>query len=254
MAPIQPEILWAQRSSDTEPERNVVFLTINAPELDPDYHLSVEGNQLTFRGKTHQVDNSRGTASTIEPKEYECHLTLFADATERSRALSGKSLQVVLQKRDAKQEYWPRLVADKGRNNRIRSNFDLWRDEDEQEDEEDDKADQFGGMGGMGGAPGGGMPPGMGGMGDMGGMMGGMGGMGGAGGPGGMDFASMMQGMGGGAGGAGGAGGMDFEKMMEQLKASGMGGAGGAGFGGAEGDEGDEGEDDDEGPPPLEEA
>ncbi|KPV76473.1 uncharacterized protein RHOBADRAFT_42813 [Rhodotorula graminis WP1] len=252
MAPIQPEILWAQRSSDTEPERNVVFLTINAPELDPDYHLSVEGNQLTFRGKTHQVDNSRGTASTIEPKEYECTLTLFADATERSRALSGKSLQVVLQKRDAKQEYWPRLVADKGRNNRIRSNFDLWRDEDEQEDEDDDKADQFGGMGG---APGGGMPPGMGGMGDMGGMMGGMGGMGGAGGPGGMDFASMMQGMGGGAGGAGGAGGMDFEKMMEQLKASGMGGAGGAGFGGAEGDdEGEEGEDDDEGPPPLEEA
>lgn len=127
-----------RHSSESEPERNVVFLTINAPELDPDYELSISGNKLRFKGKTHQVDNSKGTASTIDPKDYEVDLDLFDDCTERSRALSGKSLQVVLQKNKAQQEYWPRLLKDKGRNNRIRSNFDLWRDEDEQEDDEDD--------------------------------------------------------------------------------------------------------------------
>ncbi|GAA5823091.1 hypothetical protein JCM3770_007093 [Rhodotorula araucariae] len=253
MAPIFPELLWAQRSSETDADRNLVFLTINAPELDADYQLTVSGNKLSFKGKTHQVE-SKGTASTIEHKEYEAELELFDDVEEKKRALTGKSLQLVLLKKKAQQEYWPRLTKDKVRNNRIRSNFDLWRDEDEQEDEADDAADSFGGEG-----MGGGMPPGMGGMGGPGGaggmdfasMMGGMGGAGGAGGPGGMDFASMMGGMGG-AGGAGGAGGMDFEKMMEQLKASGM-GAGGADLGGEGADEGGDSSDED-GPPPLEEA
>lgn len=124
-------------SSESDPERNVVFLTINAPELDPDFSLTVDGTKLAFKGHTHKV-SSQGSASTIEPKDYEFELELFDSVDEKKRALTGKSLQVVLQKQKAQQEYWPRLVKDKGRNNRIKSNFDLWRDEDEQEDDADD--------------------------------------------------------------------------------------------------------------------
>lgn len=119
--------------------------------------------------------------------------------------MTSRAIVLVLRKKEAKAEYWPRLTKEKPNKNWIKTDFSKWVDEDEQEDApvEDE---------GMGG----GMPPGMdmasmmggGGAGGMPGM-GGMGGMGGAGGPGGMDFASMMGGMGG-AGGAGGPGGMDF--------------------------------------------
>ncbi|GAA5867244.1 hypothetical protein JCM1840_004996 [Sporobolomyces johnsonii] len=233
-----PEVLWAQRSSAEDPSRNLIMLTINAPELDPDYTLSIDGNKLSFSGKTHQLA-SQGTAAQLEAKTYAFELELFDEVEEVRRALSGKSLYVVLRKKTAKDEYWPRLTKDKVRLNWLKTDFSKWKDEDEQEDEEPEADD-----GGMGGMP----PMGMGGAGgpggfDMSSMMGG-----GAGG--GMDFASMMQGMGG-AGGAGGAGGMDLEAMMAQMKAAGLGGAAG-GLGGEE--EGGEDSSDDEGPPPLEEA
>ncbi|GAA6028072.1 hypothetical protein JCM8097_001858 [Rhodosporidiobolus ruineniae] len=247
MVQVHPEVLWAQRSSATDPSRNLIFLTINAPELDPSYTLTVEGTKLSFSGKTSSLSDAKqgGSAAHLDAKEYQFELELFAEAEEQKRALSGKSLKVVLQKKEAKEEYWPRLTKDKVRLNWLKTDFNLWKDEDEQDEAEDDEAADFGA---------GGMPPGMGGMG---GGMGGMPGMGGmGGGAGGMDFASMMQGMGG-MGGAGGAGGMDFEKMMEQMKASGLGGAGGFGADGPDfgaGDEGAEDSDDDDGPPPLEEA
>lgn len=134
--------------------------------------------------------------------------------------------------------------------NFIKTDFDRWVDEDEQDGVEADKGfgeeDDFSGMGGMGGM--GGMP-GMGGMGGMGGMPG-MGGMGG------------MPGMG---GMGGGPGGMDFEKvrvahthkpkfsddflqMMADFQKNNKDGA--AGMDAPDSDS----DDDDDGPPPLEDA
>ncbi|BGP30630.1 p23 chaperone protein wos2 [Rhodotorula toruloides] len=231
MAPTHPELLWAQRSSETDPERNIIYLTINAPELDPSYTLSVDGNKLKFEGQSREVA-SKGTATTLDAKDYAFDLELFDEVEEARRGLTGKGVQVVLKKKKAQEEYWPRLLKEKGKNSRIQTDWSKWVDEDEQD--EAAAADDDFGMGG------GGMPD-MGALGGMGGMPG-MGGMGG--GAGGMDFASMM------GGGAGGAGGMDFAKMMEQMKAAGIGG-GEEGLGGAEGGEDSS---DDEGPPPLEEA
>ncbi|GAA5855954.1 hypothetical protein JCM8547_000428 [Rhodosporidiobolus lusitaniae] len=231
---VAPECLWAQRSSANDAARNVIYLTINAPELDPSYTLDVDGTKLSFSGKTAALDSK---TAHVDGKEYAFELELFGEVEEVKRNLSGKSLKVVLQKKDLKEEYWPRLTKEKQRLNWLKTDFALWRDEDEQDDVAEDEAADFGGPGGPGG-----MPP-----------MGGAG-MGGAGG---MDFASMMQGMGGMGGMGGEGGGMDFAKMMEQMKASGLGGAGGD-FGdapdfGAAG-EGEEEDSDDDGPPPLEEA
>lgn len=90
----------------------------------------------------------------------------------------------VLRKKTPKAEFWPRLTKEKVKNAFIKTDFDKWVDEDEQDGVavEEEDGDPMGGMGGMGGMPG------MGGMGGMPGMGGipGMGGMGGL--PEGMDF------------------------------------------------------------------
>ena len=109
------------------------------------------------------------------------------------KRLTTRSLELVLRKKDLKSEYWARLSEEK-KVPFVKTDFDRWVDEDEQDGAEEpnlgggDDMD-FGGMGGMGGMPG----------------MGGMGGMPGMGGMGGMPG---MPGMGGGPGG-----GMDFEKV-----------------------------------------
>lgn len=129
-------------------------------------------------------------ATQVEQKTFELSLELFGEVEEVRRTLNGKSLALVLRKKELGTDYWPRLTKDKVKLQYLKTDFSKWKDEDEQDDVEEEAEEPQG-------------PPG--------GGMGGMPGMGGAGGPpgGGMDFASMMQGMGGGAGGAGGS--MDFE-------------------------------------------
>jgi hypothetical protein len=91
-----------------EANRNIVYLTINAADLSPDYTLSIEsGNKISFKGKTAQQD-SKGTASAVGGKEYEFELELFEPVQVLRKDLKGKSLFVVLKKLEAKDQYWPR--------------------------------------------------------------------------------------------------------------------------------------------------
>lgn len=52
---------------------------------------------------------------TTKPKKKtdEFDLELFAEVEESKRALTGKSLSLVLKKLEAKAEYWPRLTKEK---------------------------------------------------------------------------------------------------------------------------------------------
>jgi len=185
---IAPEVLWAQRSSDHDDTKNVIFLTINAPELEPDYQLNITASKLSFKGVT------KAAAGSLPHRQYAFDLELFGEvepeSAKKSEHLTGKSLNLILKKKELKEDYWPRLSKDK-RVNFIKTDFFKWKDQDEQMEGEDD-ADLGGGNDGM--------PGGMGGMPDMSSMMGGM----------------------------GGSGGMDFEKMMAQMKdmpgGSGLGG------------------------------
>ncbi|CAE7201997.1 unnamed protein product [Rhizoctonia solani] len=48
-----PEVLWAQRSSETDASKNIIYLTINLPDLKEDsvkYELTP--NKLSFKGTT----------------------------------------------------------------------------------------------------------------------------------------------------------------------------------------------------------
>ncbi|KAG8932415.1 hypothetical protein FRC01_014141 [Tulasnella sp. 417] len=217
-----PEILWAQRSSETEEEKNILYFTINLPDVQENtikYELTP--TSISFAAKA-------GNASkNIAEKDYEFKLDFYEEVVpeQSKKRISSREIALILRKKEKKLEFWPRLTKEKLKIPFIKTDFSKWVDEDEQEGEALKPDDEFdmegmGGMGGMGGMPG------MGGMGGMGGMPG-MGGMGG------------MPGM-------GGAGGMDIEAMLASMKAQG---------GGPKGDGDEEGTDsDDEGPPPLEDA
>ncbi|THH12971.1 hypothetical protein EW146_g7201 [Bondarzewia mesenterica] len=175
-----PEVLWAQRSSETEEDKNILLVTVNLPDvIESSLQLDLKPTVISFKA-----------LAGDEKKEYAFNIELFKEIDPEAP--------------EKGQEYWPRLTKEKIKTPFIKTDFSRWVDEDEQDGAEavEDDADMGGMPGGMGGMPGGmgGMPGGMGGMGGMPGMPGGMGGMGGM--PGGMDFEKMLASMGG-AGGAG---------------------------------------------------
>lgn len=249
---ITPEVTWAQRSNEHILEKNIVYLNILIPDAK-DIEIELTSNKLKLNAYN-------------DKNSYELDLQFYGDIDPEAskKTETGRGISYILQKVKCEKDYWPRLSNEKHRLRFIKTDFDKWVDEDEQDEEPAAEEDM--GMGGqgldfsqLGGAGGAGGPPGAGGMGgmDMASMMQAMGGAGGAGGPpggaGGMDMAAMMQAMGG-AGGAGGppggAGGMDMEALMKQM-GGGAGGAGGfdmsklaglAGGAGAEGEEGEEAE------------
>jgi hypothetical protein len=206
-------VLWAQRSSATDAEKNYLYVTITVPDVQAkNLKLDIKPTSVKFAGHSDSLK-----------KDYAIELELYAEIDEGATKVNhtAKNVQLVLRKKEMKEEFWPRLLKEAKKAHFLKTDFDKWVDEDEQDEAPEDDLGEFhkisqgnqskltntaaaGGPGGMGGMPG---------MGDMSSMMGGAGG----------DF-----------------GGIDFSKL------------GGAGMGGEE--EGDEGEDDDdEDMPELEE-
>ncbi|KAJ8110940.1 hypothetical protein ONZ43_g5742 [Nemania bipapillata] len=173
MAQVTPEVLWAQRSSSTDPEKNFIYLTISVPDVPKEnLKLDLKATTLTFHGhsetlkRTYHLDLS--FYGEIDPENSKIHHT-------------ARNVEMKLRKKDLKEEYWPRLLKDAAKVQFLKTDFDKWVDEDEQNEAPEDDFSQFGG--GMGGMPG----------------MGGMGGMGG-GDFGGIDFSKLGAGPGGDAG------------------------------------------------------
>lgn len=147
---LTPEVLWAQRSSATEPEKNHIFLTIMAPDVpEGELKLDLEANKLSFKGPstskkvTYAVDLE--FYAEIDPKESKIHHT-------------PRDIELVLRKKELKEEYWPRLLKDSKKMHFLKTNFDKWVDEDEQDEvaEDDDYMSKMNPMmGGAGGGPGG---------------------------------------------------------------------------------------------------
>ncbi|KAA8896886.1 HSP20-like chaperone [Sphaerosporella brunnea] len=177
-ATVTPEVLWAQRSSADDADKNIIYLTITAPDIPKEsLKVGLTPEKLTFNAES-------------KSKKYAVELEFYAeiDVEHSKQHHSGRGIEFVLRKKEAKTEYWPRLLKEPRKLQFIKTDFDRWVDEDEQEEAEDLA------------------PPGGGGMGDMGGfdfsqMMGGAGGMGG------MDMSKLM----------GGAGGMDLGEEDEDM-------------------------------------
>lgn len=128
-----PEILWAQRSSASVPEKNVIMLTINVPNMTAEATKCDLTNTGLHFESTVQGDASKG----IEGNKFTFDVEFYENIvpSESKQHLTSKYLYLVLRKEKAQDEYWPRLTKDKVRLHNVKTDFDKWVDEDEQDGE-----------------------------------------------------------------------------------------------------------------------
>lgn len=134
-----PLVLWAQRSSDADASKNFVYLTISVPDVSKDeLKLDLKPTGLTFTG----------TSSSLKRK-YHVELEFYGeiDPAESKINHTSKNVEMKLQKKELKEEYWPRLLKESKRVHFLKTDFDKWVDEDEQHEAPEEDFSQFGGMG-----------------------------------------------------------------------------------------------------------
>lgn len=179
-----PEVQWAQRSNETDPEKNYILLTISITDCeDPVLDIQPTSLDLTAKSKGHTGDETE--------HEYKLHIDFYKEIVPEKtlhKKANGQHYFLKMFKKDLQLEYWPRLTKEKIKYNNIKTDFDKWVDEDEQD--EVSGANDIPGMDALG--------------------------------AGGLDFAEMMKSMGGAAGGASGAGlgdmlSGDKSKQLEEL-------------------------------------
>ncbi|KAI4215987.1 MAG: hypothetical protein LQ351_001483 [Letrouitia transgressa] len=137
-----PEVTWAQRSSATNAEKNLLYLTIAAPDV-PKIDLDLKSTSLKFTG-----------TSETKKTTYHVELEFWAEIDLENSKTHHTSRDVffVLRKKESKEEYWPRLLKEDKKVHFLKTDFDKWVDEDEQEGGIDDELSGMGGgMPGMGG-------------------------------------------------------------------------------------------------------
>ncbi|KAN0100983.1 HSP20-like chaperone [Tylopilus felleus] len=120
-----PEVLWAQRSSSIALEKNIIYMTINVPDiLESSLEYALTAKTLSFKA-----------TAGAERINYAFDLEFFAeiDPEQSTRRLTSRSLVAVLRKKEAKTEYWPRLTKEKSKTPFIKTDFSKWVDEDEQD-------------------------------------------------------------------------------------------------------------------------
>ncbi|KAF3043463.1 hypothetical protein E8E12_008965 [Didymella heteroderae] len=142
---VTPEVTWAQRSSADDPEKNYIFLTIVAADVpESDLKLDLQPTKLSFKG-----------TSTSKKVTYAVDLEFFAEIDPKESKIqhSGRDVTLVLRKKELKEEFWPRLLKDKAKVHFLKTNFDKWVDEDEQDEApaDDEMMNQMNPMGGDGG-------------------------------------------------------------------------------------------------------
>ncbi|KAL2019123.1 hypothetical protein VTK56DRAFT_10074 [Thermocarpiscus australiensis] len=136
---VTPEVLWAQRSSKTEAEKNFIYLTISVPDVPPsNLKLDLKPTGLTFTGHS----------DTLK-KTYHLELEFYAeiDPAESKVNHTARDVEMKLRKKELDEHYWPRLLKDSKKFHFLKTDFDKWVDEDEQNEAADDDFN-FGGMGG----------------------------------------------------------------------------------------------------------
>ncbi|KAJ7816597.1 HSP20-like chaperone [Mycena olivaceomarginata] len=140
MTLLHPELLWAQRSSESDETMNVVYLTVNLPDIQVNtMNYSLEPTKIFFKATS-------GNATTGYVKDYTFSLNLFAEVIpeKSSKALTERSLSLVLHKKERQIEYWPRLTREKDKNGQIKTDFSKWVDsEDQTLDAQDDDDFEF---------------------------------------------------------------------------------------------------------------
>lgn len=132
-------MLWAQRSSSTDPEKNFIYLTITVPDVPREkLKFDLKPTTLKFDGY-----------STTLKRDYHLELEFYAEVDPENSKVNhtSRNLEIKLRKKELKEEYWPRLLKEAKKVQFLKTDFDKWVDEDEQNEAPEDDFSQFGGMG-----------------------------------------------------------------------------------------------------------
>lgn len=110
-------VLWAQRSSTSDPEKNYIFLTISAPDA-PKIDVDMKTDSLTFTGH-----------STSKKTTYHVKLDFYGEIdVENSKTNhTSRDVEFHLRKKEMKEEYWPRLLKESKKVHFLKTDFDKVR-------------------------------------------------------------------------------------------------------------------------------
>lgn len=109
-------VVWAQRSSTDDPEKNYVYVTISVPDVPKEkLKLDVKPTGLSFTG-----------ASSSKHTTYHVDMDLFAEIDPDNTKINhtDANIQLILRKKEMKEEYWPRLLKDSKKAHYLRTDFD----------------------------------------------------------------------------------------------------------------------------------
>lgn len=111
-------VTWAQRSSSTEAERNYLYVDIKAPDVDKaGAKLSITPTNVSFAGYSKKGIN------------YDVSLDLYGEIdTEHTKVNhNDREVELVLRKKELKEEYWPRLLKSTQKAHFLKTDFDKVR-------------------------------------------------------------------------------------------------------------------------------
>jgi len=123
-------VLWAQRSSKTDAAKNFIYVTITVPDVQPaNLKLDLKPQKLTFSGHSDSLK-----------RDYHVELEFYAEIDEKESKVNhtAKNVELVLRKKELKEEFWPRLLKDAKKVHFLKTDFDKWVDEDEQDEAPED--------------------------------------------------------------------------------------------------------------------
>jgi len=100
--------------------------------------LDLSSTGLRFEGKS----------ATLK-KTYRVALDFFAEIDEDESKINhtARDIEIKLIKKELKEEYWPRLLKDSKKMHFLKTDFEKWVDEDEQNEAAEEDFSNFGGMG-----------------------------------------------------------------------------------------------------------
>ena len=132
-------VLWAQRSNKTDAAKNFIYLTITVPDCQPsNLKLDIKSKSLSFAGHSDSLK-----------KDYKLDLEFYDSIETKDVKVNHtmKNVQLLLPKTELKEEFWPRLLKEAQKVHFLKTDFDKWVDEYEQDEAPEEDLGNMGGMG-----------------------------------------------------------------------------------------------------------
>lgn len=115
---LKSAVTWAQRSSASDPERNYLYVNIKAADVPrSDAKLDITAKNVTFSGPSR-----KGVT-------YKVSLDLYAEIEPENSKVnhSDRDVELVLRKKELKEEFWPRLLETTQKVHFLKTNFEKVR-------------------------------------------------------------------------------------------------------------------------------